>query len=85
MARVAPRVETVEEQRIRICRRALIILVPGSDRRECDSRLDSTFLPAIRRFVEDGLSYNEVKRSLKIPSTWGAKISGAQFRERTTD
>ena len=46
---------------------------------------DSTFLPAIRRFVEHGLSYNEVKRRLKIPSTWGAKITGAQFRERTTD
>jgi hypothetical protein len=44
---------------------------------------DSTFLPAIRRFVQDGLSYNEVKRRLKIPSTWGAKITGAQFRERT--
>jgi hypothetical protein len=42
-------------------------------------------LSTIRRFVEDGLSYNEVKRRLNIPTTWGAKITGAQFRERTTD
>jgi hypothetical protein len=46
---------------------------------------DSTFLPAMRRFVEVGLSYNEVKRRLKIPSTWGAKITGAQFKERAAD
>jgi hypothetical protein len=44
---------------------------------------DSTFLPALRRFAQDGLSYNEVKRRLKIPSTWGAKITDAQFQERT--
>jgi hypothetical protein len=40
------------------------------------------FLPAIQNLVEAGLSYDEVKRLVKIPSTWGAKISGAQFLER---
>jgi hypothetical protein len=34
--------------------------------------------------VESGLSYDEVKRLLKIPATWGAKISGEQFRERAS-
>jgi hypothetical protein len=41
------------------------------------------FLPTLSKLVEAGLSYDEVKRLLKIPSTWGAKISSAQFRERT--
>ena len=44
---------------------------------------DSTFLPAMRRFAQNGLSYNEVKRRLKIPSTWGAKITAEQFKEHT--
>ncbi len=42
-----------------------------------------TFLPAIKKLVGAGLSYDEVKKSLKIPTTWGAKITGEQFRERT--
>jgi len=41
------------------------------------------FLPAMKRLVEAGLSYDEVKRLVKIPSTWGAKIGGDDFRERT--
>jgi hypothetical protein len=40
------------------------------------------FLPAMEKLVAAGLSYNEVKRAVAIPSTWGAKISGAQFAER---
>ena len=40
------------------------------------------FLPRLRKLVEAGLSYDEVKRLVKIPSTWGAKITGEQFRER---
>ena len=28
------------------------------------------------------MSYDEVKRLVKIPATWGAKISGEQFKER---
>jgi hypothetical protein len=46
---------------------------------------DKVFLPVIEKFVDKGLSYEEVKRVLKVPSTWGAKISGEQFKERTTE
>ena len=40
------------------------------------------FLPATEKLVEAGLSYDEVKRLVKIPGTWGAKISGEVFKER---
>jgi hypothetical protein len=43
---------------------------------------DEVFLPMIKKLVEAGLSYDDVKRLVKIPSTWGAKISGEQFKER---
>jgi len=43
---------------------------------------DKAFLPSMKRLVEAGLSYDEVKRTVKIPSTWGAKIGGEKFRER---
>jgi hypothetical protein len=43
---------------------------------------EEVFLPALKKLVEAGLSYDEVKRLVKIPSTWGAKISGEQYRER---
>ena len=43
---------------------------------------DDVFLPSIKKLVEAGKSYDEVKRLVKIPSTWGAKISGEHFRER---
>ncbi len=39
------------------------------------------FLPTLKKLVESGLSYDEVKRLVKIPTTWGAKISGEQFGE----
>ena len=42
------------------------------------------FLPTLKKLVEAGLCYDEVKRLLKIPATWGAKISDEQFRERTS-
>ena len=45
---------------------------------------DATFLPAIKKMVEANMSYDEVKRRLRIPSTWGAKITGEQFNERET-
>jgi hypothetical protein len=41
---------------------------------------EKTFLPAIKKFVEAGLSYDAVKSRLKIPGTWGAKITGEQFK-----
>ena len=40
------------------------------------------FLPSMKKLVEAGLSYDEVKKVLKIPASWGAKIGGAKFRER---
>jgi hypothetical protein len=43
---------------------------------------DEVFLPTMKKLVEAGLSYDEVKRLVKIPTTWGAKISGEQFQER---
>ena len=43
---------------------------------------DEVFLPTMKKLVEAGLSYDEVKRLVKIPTTWGAKISGEQFEER---
>lgn len=45
---------------------------------------DAVFLPTMKKLVEAGLSYAEVKRLLKIPTTWGAKIKGEQFEERVT-
>jgi hypothetical protein len=43
---------------------------------------DEVFLPTMKKLVEAGLSYDEVKRLVKIPTTWGAKITGQQFDER---
>jgi hypothetical protein len=45
---------------------------------------NDVFLPMIKKLVEAGLSYDEAKRLVKIPSTWGAKISGEQFEDRTS-
>jgi hypothetical protein len=45
---------------------------------------EKTFLPGIKKLVKDGLTYDQVKRRLKIPSTWGAKISGDDFQDRIT-
>jgi len=46
---------------------------------------DDVFLPILKKLVEAGLSYDEVKRLVKIPSTWGAKIGGEQFREQVVN
>jgi hypothetical protein len=40
------------------------------------------FLPSMKRLVEAHRSYEDVKRLVKISSTWGTKITGDQFRER---
>ena len=37
---------------------------------------DDVFLPNLKKLVEAGLSYDKVKSVVRIPSTWGAKISG---------
>lgn len=42
------------------------------------------FLPTLKKLVEAGLSYDDVKRLVKIPTTWGAKITGEQFKERAS-
>jgi hypothetical protein len=41
-----------------------------------------SFLPRVSKLLQAGLSYEEVKRLVRIPVTWGAKISGGQFIER---
>jgi hypothetical protein len=46
------------------------------------SFFDDVFLPSSKKLVEAGLSCDEVKRLVKIPTTWGAKITGEQFEER---
>ncbi len=45
---------------------------------------NDVFLPNLKKLVEAGLSYDDVKRLVKIPSTWGAKINGEQFEERVS-
>jgi hypothetical protein len=45
---------------------------------------DEVFLPSMKKLVEAGLSYEQVKRLVKIPTTWGAKIKGDQFEERAS-
>jgi hypothetical protein len=45
---------------------------------------DEAFPPTLKKLVEVGLSYDEVKRIVKIPTTWGPKIKGEQFKERTS-
>lgn len=46
---------------------------------------DSAFLPLMKQLVEAGFSYDEVKRAVKIPGVWGAKIRGEQFQERASE
>ena len=43
---------------------------------------DGVFVPTMKKLVEAGLFYDEVKKLLEISSTWGAKITGEQFVER---
>ncbi len=43
-----------------------------------------TFFPTMKKLVKADLSYDEVKKLAKVPTTWGAKISGETFLERVT-
>lgn len=43
---------------------------------------EDVFWPLMKKLVQAGLSYDEVKGAVGIPSRWGAKIGGEQFRER---
>ena len=45
---------------------------------------DDVFLPNLKKLVEAGLSYDEVKSVVKITSTWGAKITSEQFEDRVS-
>jgi hypothetical protein len=54
-------------------------------RRKLGEFFDRVFLPAMKSFVEAGIPYDEVKRLVAIPSTWGAKISGDQFADRVVE
>ena len=44
-----------------------------------------TFLPTMKKLVKADLSYDEVKKLVKMPTTWGAKISGEQFEEKASE
>jgi hypothetical protein len=46
---------------------------------------EDVFLPTLKKLIEAGLSYDEVKRTVRIPSTWGSKITGGQFQQRASD
>jgi hypothetical protein len=52
--------------------------------RKMGTFFEEQFLPTIKKLVEAGLSYDEVKRLLKIPTTWGAKITSEQFQQKTS-
>ena len=43
---------------------------------------EDVFLPTLEDLIEAGLFHDEVEKLLKIPATWGAKITGEQFVER---
>jgi hypothetical protein len=61
------------------------ITVESFDRQVADKMGDffeDVFLPMMKKLVEAGLSYEQVKEAVGIPSRWGAKIGGEQFRER---
>ena len=45
---------------------------------------DDVFLPNLKKLVEAGLAYDAMKSVVKIPSTWGAKITGEQFEDRVS-
>jgi hypothetical protein len=40
---------------------------------------DAAFLPGIKKLVKDGMTYDAVKRLVRIPPIWGAKITGGDF------
>ena len=46
---------------------------------------EDLFLPALKKLVEAGLSYDEVKRIVKIPATWGAHGRGAEISHTIID
>ncbi|WP_406698030.1 hypothetical protein V5E97_04170 [Singulisphaera sp. Ch08] len=47
-----------------------------------DGFFEEVVLPTLKTLAEARLSYDKMKRLVKLPSTWEAKISGKPFRER---
>src|ERR1017187_5114523 len=45
---------------------------------------EEVVLPSLKKLVEGRRSYEDVKRLVKIPSTWGAKITSKQFEDRVS-
>jgi hypothetical protein len=43
---------------------------------------EAVFLPTLKKLVEAGMSYDDLKQVLKLPDTWSAKIRGEEFEER---
>ncbi len=43
---------------------------------------EEVFLPSMKKLVEDHRSYEDVKRLVKISTTWGAKITAEQFEDQ---
>ena len=41
---------------------------------------NEVFLPSMKKLVEAGLSYDDVKRVVKISTTWGARIRASSSR-----
>ena len=44
-----------------------------------------SFLPTRKKLVKAGLSYDEVRKLVKISTTSGAKITGEAFKERASE
>ena len=43
---------------------------------------EDVFLPSMKKLVQAHRSYEDVKRLVKISTTWGAKITSEQFEDR---
>ena len=44
-----------------------------------------TFLPAMKKLVKSDLSYDEVKKLVKLPTPRGAKITGEGFQAKAPE
>ena len=64
------------------------IIAESFDRQVADEMggfFKKTFLPTMKKLVKADISYDEVKKLVKIPTTWGAKITGEEFKERASE
>ena len=61
-------------------------ITPEMYDRHIRSRVGDEYRKFVRRFdklVDSGLSYEDIKQLVKIPPTWGAKITTEEFFKRT--